>query len=381
MVIENRSFHVAKIQLLISTAAFFSFMVFGGCGPIDKLDEMKTTTGEMNQTTKDLRDKTAEMKDGLDKMSKSTDEMNKQTKELGALTEEVKNGTETLFQAMRQGDTSGLRRIGIREILTEKTLQGRVAEAGLFLQGFEFQVLGTVGKDKDQTFRESLYHQALLEFFLRIDELAPADGEIWPDANPSTTDDDENRASAFNAIAFALHQVNRQQLPDNSYGHPMSIYDLIIVALEMRPDIDSGRIVLPPGPHYIKEILGHEARVRQLLQTRYNMFAYAMLGSTTNLSEFSKVRQALKLLSRMDVDMTKSSRGAAFLQRIDEELLTHAVRTVDDMLNVGVEPKLTKMTSFVLSRVDFQFDRQSLLARKWRTYVSPELVVHRGSRR
>ncbi len=372
------------------------------CSEMKKVDEMKDNTADMRQTTKDLSAKTGEMKNGLDKMGKTTGEMNDQMKDLLTLTREqlieritqVSNSTGSLFDAMRQGDTSGLRRVGISELLKQTTLQGRLAEAGLYLQGFEFQVLGNVGRDSDPRFREVLYHQAMLEFFLKLEELAPKFGEVNAAAKPNLDDDVENRTSAFNAIAFALHKTNRQQLPDQAYGRPMSIYDLIIVALEMKPYIDSGQIVLPAGPSYIKEVLGNSRRVEQLLQTRYNMFVYGLLGATTNLSESGTMGQLWKLVWKLDIDLSEKSIGTAVLQRINEEIAAPAARTTSDMLNAGLTPKFDGKTSFVLSRLNLQFNTpakktefirstttEQMLNTFWRQYTQPTLELRKGSQR
>lgn len=391
-----------KVVIQFIVQALFVVSMLSACGEMKKLDEMKDNTSDMRQTTKELSTKTGEMKDGLDKMAGTTKEMNQTTKDLLTLTREeliermqkVSSSTNSLFDAMRQGDTSGLRRNGMIALLKQNTLQGQLAEAGLYLQGFEFQVLGTVGQDVDPQFRDMLYHQAMLEFFLKIDELAPKLGEVSPSAQPSATDDEENRNSAFNAIAFALHKTNREQLPDPAYGKPMSFYDLIMTALEMKPYIDSGRIVLPPGPSYIKEVLGHPERVEQLLQTRYNMFVYGLIGATTNLSEHSTLAQLWKLLWKLDIDLSEERVGTAVLQRLNEELLAPAVRTTDDMLNVGIKPQFTGKTSFALSHLNVRFNsapkktefvrmtaNETTLASKWKRYTEPQIEFHKGSRR
>ncbi len=372
------------------------------CSEMKKVDEMKDNTADMRQTTKDLSEKTGEMKNGLDKMGKTTGEMNDQMKDLLTLTREqlieritqMSNGMGSLFDVMRQGDTSGLRRVGISELLKQTTLQGRLAEAGLYLQGFEFQVLGNVGRDSEPRFREVLYHQAMLEFFLKIEELAPKFGEIDPAAKPNLEDDVENRTSAFNAIAFALHKTNRQQLPDPAYGRPMSVYDLIITALEMKPYIDSGQIVLPPGPSYIKEVLGNPRRVEQLLQTRYNMFVYGLLGATTNLSESGTMGQLWRLVWKLNIDLAEKTVGPAVLQRINEEIAGPAARTTSDMLNAGIVPQFDGKTSFVLSRMSVRFNtpakktefvrstsNEEALATFWKQYTNPSTQLRKGTLR
>lgn len=354
-------------------------MGLSACSEVKKVDEMRDNTREMNETTKTLRDKTGEMKSGLDQMAKTTDQMRDITAEMGKT-------TASLYDGMRQGDTSALRREFLQRIQNDMTLQGRIGDAGLYLMAFEFQVLGKTGRDLDIEFRDLLYQQAMLEFFMKIDEVAPKHYEVEPTATPTSDPTDaENKASAFNAIAFALHKTNRQQVADPRYGKPMSFYDLIIEALRMKPRIDSGEIVLPEGPHWVKEILARPARVKQLLQTRYNMFVFGMLGLTTNLVEYSKPMQLWKLWLNIDIDLTEKTRGRAGLQYIYEEVVKPAAATANDMLSVGVSPQFEMMSQVVLKSLKIRFHtsigaedmsiytRQETLVQLWARYTQSSL--------
>ncbi len=314
----------------------------------------------MNETTKTLLDKTGDVKDKLGDMSRTTSELDSKMQDLlevaksdltGRLGSVEKNMAE-LFDSMRQGDGSGLRRAAFDKLQLQRSLQGRVAEAGLYLMSFEFQVMGNVDIDHEASRRDLLYHQAVLEFFLKIDELALPQGKIMPHARPNVGEIDsvENRASAFNAFAFALHKVNRKQAADQNYGRPLSMYDLIMNALLLKPEVDNGRIRLPAGPHYVKEVLARPDRVRQLLMARYNMFAYGMLGLATNVGEQSTLRQALTFLGGLNIDISERKLGVAGLDYLIEEILHPASRTTRDMLAVGIKPELTLTSRIVLNR-------------------------------
>lgn len=365
------------------------------CSEMKKVDEMKDNTSEMNQTTKTLLDKTGEMKDGLDKMAGTTDKMANTTDDLRSLTKEellvrfdqMNETTNSLVDKMRQGDTASLRRETLDKIVRKTTLQGRLADAGIYLMAFEFQVLGQTGEDHNPRFRETLYQQAMLEFFLTIDELAPLGGEVDPSALPNTEEiaSVQNKTSAFNAIAFSLHKTNRQQVIDPAYGKAMSVYDLIMVALAMKPEIESGRIVLPKGPHFIKEILARPVRVRQLLQTRYNMFTYGLLGITTNLCEYGQIKQGWKLLTGLSLDLTEKTQGPATMGYLYDEIMEPAARTATDMTRVGIFPQMTLLTRTINSWVSIKFQdrnkstavtlegagREVELETLWRTYQKP----------
>lgn len=386
---------------LVATIGFFGFAAGGltGCSEIKKIDEMKDNTSQMNDTTKTLLEKTGDMKDKLGEMSTTTEELDSKMQDLlevakADLTERLHNVEKNmaeLFDSMRQGDGSGLRRAAFDKIQTQRSLQGRVAEAGLYMMSFEFQVMGNVGIDLDPARRELLYQQAVLEFFLKLDELALPAGKFIPHAKPDVDDpsSEENRASAFNALAFALHKVNRKQLADPSYGRPLSMYDLIMNALLLKPEIDNGRIQLPSGPHYIKEVLARPDRVRQLLMARYNMFAYGLLGLSTNMVEQSTLRQAVSLIGGLDVDISERRLGAAGLTYLIEEILEPASRTTRDMYAIGLKPERTLTTRFVLSRSNLTPNLKSsnltALERRalelWTDYRDPKFAMGSSAHR
>jgi DNA anti-recombination protein RmuC len=79
---------------------------------------MKDNTSQMNETTKTLLDKTGEMKDKLGEMSKTTDELDTKMEDLLGVAKEdlaermrnVETNMAELFDSMRQGDGSALRR-------------------------------------------------------------------------------------------------------------------------------------------------------------------------------------------------------------------------------------------------------------------------------
>lgn len=364
-------------MIMIATVS----LILAACGEVKKVDEMRDNTREMNETTKTLLDKTGDMKTGLDKMSKTTDQMRDITADLAKTTEKMNKTTARLYDGMRQGDTSGLRRELFKQIPKDSKLEGQIGDAGLYLMAFEFQVLGSTGHDEEPGFREMLYQQAMLEFFLKINEVAPKHFDVHPGANPTgKADDDESKTAAFNAIAFALHKTNRQQVADPRYGKPMSFYDLIIEALRMKPKIDSGEIVLPEGRHWVKEVLARPRRVQQLLQTRYNMFPFGMLGLTTNLVDFSKVTQLWKLLWDIDINLSESFRGRAELQYILEEVVGPAATTADDMISVGIEPEFTTMTGVVLRGMKLKFHADSSVQTLIPVYQREETVGNLWSR-
>lgn len=325
--------------------------------------------------------KTESMDAKMSDMKTLTSELLKLTKEeLAPTTGQVSKTSNEILDAGRQGTASQLRREALDKITKSTSSQSRLAEATLYVSSFEHQLLSTVGRDVDPEQRLLQYQQTMAEFMVRLDELAPKHGRIWPNAKPQLDEhSEENKAAAFNAIAFAISKNNRKQVPDPVFGKPMSIYDLIIHALKMKPEIDTGRLHLPAGPHYIKEVLSRPERVRQLLQSRYNIFAFALLTASSDFADYGTLGQALKLALTVDVDFSEARLGVAGQALIREEILVPAVTTAQDMLAIGLVPEHTKMTSFILSRLSVRptarfaalNDNDQLVLDLWQRYLNP----------
>ncbi|MCM2282065.1 MAG: hypothetical protein NDI61_09485, partial [Bdellovibrionaceae bacterium] len=244
--------------------------VLAGCGELKKLDQMRKSTDEMNRTTSEMNQTTRELLEETRKLHSETQDLHSQTEalyketqtvsreaaKLGRTTDElldvtrddlssqmrsVDRGFAELYDALRQGDSATLRRMSFQKMLEAKTVQNRIAEAGLFLMAFEYQLFSGIGQDISQDRKDILYQQAMMELFLRIDELAPNGEKIAPLASPqpSRLNSRENRASAFNALAAALHKTNRKQEVDSQHKEQVSVYALIIEALRMKPLYDS----------------------------------------------------------------------------------------------------------------------------------------------
>lgn len=353
--------NLAKQKFWITLPLLASItLVAAACGEVKKIDDMRTNTGEMNKTTKDLLDATGEMKGTTDGMRATTERMAEQTGTLLDLTESrlvprietMESGVSELYDALRQGDAANLRHTLTHSVLNSQNQKSRLAEAGLFFMSFEYQLFDSSGQDKSQERRLVLYHQAMMEFMLRIDELAPRGGRIWPEAKPNMNRaSEQNKASAFNAFVATMHKLNRKQGADPDFGHPVSAYDLIIASLKAKPGIDSGQLVLPAGNHYMKEVLSRPERVKQILQTRYNLFVYLLLGATTDLDEKNKLVQLYRFGRGINIDLNSQSIGSAHLDFITEEILQYAVQTRMDMIALGIEPKFSNTTRLIANRI------------------------------
>lgn len=374
------------------------FAALSGCGEFRKLDDMREATQEMNKTTKELLEKTKELHEETKELHTETQKVTAQAEHLGKTTDELlavtrddltkqmdslDNGFGELYDSLRQGDSANLRRMSFEKMLESKTLQNRLAEAGLFVMAFEYQLFSGVGQDVTRARKQLLYQQAMMELFLRIDELAPRGEKISPLASPqpNRVTSRENRASAFNCLAAVLHKTNRKQQLDSSSREQVSLYDLLITAMKMKPRIDSGSVRLPTGPHFAKEVLSRQARVKQLLQARHNMFVQLFLGASTDLAQKGPLGRSIGIARGIEVDLNSPEMGAAHLDFLIEEILKPAVETRTDMIALGIQPQLTRSMRLIAKRIRFRENdrapalisgRQKTVQELWNTYIGDE---------
>lgn len=374
---------VLSLMLVILTA----------CGELKKVDEMKDATSEMNDTTKTLLNETKDMKTELKGMKKVTDTMSETTNELRVLTrDKLLAATCMLYDNGRQGQTDQKRDEKLQLILKRAKFEERIADAGRYMMSFEFQLIGETCSDPTDAQRLLLYQQGTSEFFHSLKGLAPDDFDVNVRARPAELTDtgslytNENRTNAFNALSIVLHMKNRFQKTDPAFGHPVTMYDLIISALKAEKEIAAGRMKLPEGEHYIKEVLLWKPLALQLLQTRYNMMPLVVVGSRTQFSDRSELSQGLTLINpfaSLNVDLSeKTSGGVAALSKLEEQIMVPAVQTRSDLISLGITPEFTFITRRILAKVRKPQHRdptktsqltatESRISELWQTMLTP----------
>lgn len=348
----------------MKTKSFNLFLVtavmvtFSSCDMKQQLTEMHDSTGEMNDTTKKMNgtmenmDKTMKGMDGqMSGMNETMKGMDGQMKDMnGAMskmqevTKDMSEQTSELTDIAKIGDSSIQRRNAF-EALWKATSTGRkITEAVKYLISFEYQLFSGIGQDKSEEKRARLIHEATQEFFKDINEILTKSEQPKPlaEAEKGT---EENKESAFNAIAISLHKFNRKQEEyvnkfKLSKENILSMYGIISSTLKKKKDINEGLISRDELLDYEKEILINEEIAIRLLQARHNIVAVALL---CELSEINKgtvvagqnITAGKMLLSNWDV-------AAAKINLVQtEEYLKHiqSIYNTQNLLKeIGVAP-------------------------------------------
>lgn len=290
-------------RVLKALPALSLAVVFVACSEGKKLNDMHDATLEMNDTTKQLAKTSDDMKattqsvntvstqmnQKMDKMTTTTDKLAQVTERVGQVTEtvgaatvEVKHATEELTDMNRQGGSLGLRRSALKELRAATSAGMKVAQAAQYYEAFEFQLWNNQGQDAAPGKRDSLMKDAVTEFFEVIDEFdtggetATSDSFFYPDTN--------KKDAGFNALAAALHIVNRKQSEMNQ-KYPqfpvVSMLTLLQDAMLKEKDLAAGKIAASDLSATETEILAHRKTVVRLLQARHNFIGMIVLAKVS----------------------------------------------------------------------------------------------------
>lgn len=279
------------------------------------------------------------MHDATVKMSDTTEDMKTSTGEL-------KNQTDELYDALRQGNALQLRREAYNSILQAPTLFKKISEATKYFMSFEIQLWNGLGQDKSSSKRESLEQQATQEFFMEIEELAPRDNSIDPLAEPDAKDisSRDNMTASFNAMAVTMERTNRKQLENNDrLGERtvVSMYSLMEEALLAPRDV--------PQKGSIREVLAHEEKAIQILQTRYNMFPLMFIDAVSKLGDKNKVMQAKTLMMGWDLDL--SGMNATQVEFLKTEVLQQGLDAKNLLIKLGKKPEMNSKVARLIDKM------------------------------
>ncbi|MGZ3775919.1 MAG: hypothetical protein ACXVCY_19100 [Pseudobdellovibrionaceae bacterium] len=338
----------------IVTSSSVVLLLLSACSEQKKLDEMHDATLKMEKTTEQMNENTIQMKQNTVQMKETTVQMKEKTESLEKLTRDVKDMSEELYDALRQGNSLQLRREAYKSMLEAPTLFKKIAEAGEYFMSFEIQLWNQYGQDKDFQAREILKQQAAEEFFLVIEELAPRDGSVDPTQQADTLNinSDANRSASFNAMAAAMHKVNRKQhrsLKAVPSEKEVSMYTIMEEALLLPRDQAQ-----PKGA--AREVLVHEEKAIQLLQARYNIFQMIFIDAVSNIGGKSIVEKAKMAL--MGWEFNPESLSITKIKYLNTEVLNHALAAKNLLLKLGKKPILNDSLAGLLKHMNVKVNGQ-----------------------
>lgn len=265
-------------------------VAFVACAEQKKLSEMHDSTVEMNGTTKELLGVTKEMRETTEDLGKTTAEMRETTQEVVTVskamsekmdgmsekTVEVVRVTDELYDSSRQGVSLQLRRDALDALLRAQSGGKKLEEAAAYFMSFEYQLWTGWGVDGAVEKREELLRNAVEEFLKALHEFT-IKGDVAPFSESSgdahALHGDDNKQASFNALAAAVHSVNRKQ-EEMAHKNPqhqiVSMYGILLESLKLEKDVNEGLISLESLKSYQRVVLVNKELVVRLLQARHN---------------------------------------------------------------------------------------------------------------
>lgn len=362
----------SKSKLILSMT---TLLLVSACAEQEKLNEMhdatvkmeKTTgemnqnTGKMNEVTTKMDDKMAQMTNTTERVATTTESVDKKTAVVSAKLDNLGDMTNELYDALRQGNALQLRREALSSLLKASSMQMKLSESAKYFMSFEIQLWNIYGQDKDFDKRDILAQQATQEFFMEVAEFAPAGYDVDATATPDAEDihSDSNRTASFNALAAAMHQINRKQVStlnkDNRF-EKVSMYSLMAEALLAKKDIQANVANLGAKEKYMREVLAQEKLALQLLQTRYNIFPMIFVDLTTKISEKGLLGKAMMATLAWELDLDKLNKTQ--FEYFRTEVLQQALDAHKLMTQIGVKPKMGKKLAMILSKMRIKASRK-----------------------
>lgn len=302
---------------------------------------------EKKQLT-EMHDNTAEMKDTTVKMEKNMTDVQGKTVQLKDMTDE-------LYDALRQGNAVQLRRDAWKAILEAPTMFRKISEAGKYFMSYEMQLWNMNGQDLTPGKRDILAQQAAREFFLEVEELAPREGiDVTAEPNGRDINSVANRVASFNAMTVAIQEINRKQnttLEKDAKLDKISMLSIMEEALLAKKSLSEGTANLGTKEPYIREILVHEKKAIQILQTQYNLFPLVFIDQVSGINDKTWVGKAAMLLG-WTFDMDKLNAQQVVYLR--EEMLAKAIHARDVLKQIGVKAELDWKVARLLSKMKIE---------------------------
>jgi hypothetical protein len=301
------------------TVLILTSVLMTGCSLKKDVDDMISTTKNMDETTQSMDETTKEVKEvsenlflaGRDAMSRE-----KQEDVLKTLHEYIDAEEDAFFGGW---------------LTTEKRFTNVLQAAVEYHGAHSFQFYKARGLDSRE-YREELYAMAAEVFFLDIKRWVhdsydvQASGRIW---------------EVLSALSVGMSKVYFQQhvIAKEKGIEELSLYDIIAESLRLKERYEAGKKV----PVYVEKVLANEQEARYMLELRHNYFLALVLSGISDLEDahFAGIsnldhllHKAGYLYSPWEVDLTEYN-AAQF--KIWNEWLGKAEATRDVLMDIGAD--------------------------------------------
>lgn len=293
-----------------------------------KMATMVDTTSQLNEKMGGMAKDVAGMREELQAARVDIKDMSQKMKSMSSGIQTIETVSREGLDLGKQGQSATARSEFLNNLREAREYGKKLIEARKFIVAFEYQ-LYTDGLGQKDGKREYLIDEAFQELFQAAVSFETS--EIDPLADPSHNEK-SNKQASFNALAAALHFVNRKQEDlhqDNSQVEVKSMYDMMMEALKEK----NSQKQLSKAQ---EEILNHEKVAIQLLQARHNFIGTIILNNLTDLKKswFTKIAH---LLFPWKVDITHLNTSTVARLKIFAQ---YALKTRQDIQSLGITPEV-----------------------------------------
>ena len=327
-----------------TSVAGLAVVMSSSCAMIKNLDDMHDGMVSMDDTTKRMKNSTADMNE---KMDATNEEIHKTNLYIAAQ-----------YSDLRQGSAATLRIESLRRMEESDSIEAKISNAALFYMALEFQLWKNFGKDTEES-RIGLYDQAMAQYFRELPEYTHNKSTL----DPSSTNDDMESVDAL-AVAMHFANPNALMLDEKRNIKAMTVLKLIEDTLKERWDIWAMpfHVQRDKVPEYKREILKNQELAVYMLQVRHNFLAAMALAKISDL----KAGGWKGFWAKLDAYFTKWE-GKLVRNNITQldfanVWVTEAIRTRDKLVELGYEPKYNSKLKRIFGHMTFstgQFPRPS----------------------
>jgi len=287
--------------------AFAMFVIFiSGCGALDTMDDMKSTTAHMDKTTDDMSKNTQDLNKKTDELDKKTGEVDENVKHTSNTTDDLKQISQNMFDDFlnvhiqgRKGNSWTIRADAWRYMNAEPQVVGKISWAAGFFEAMENQLwIDHFFDDKQRL--EKLNKDAVDQFLrLSFAEIDKLHSRWFHDRFETNPFDHDNQAKNLFAAAVTMHLINpdEERLYAEHKLQKISMMDLLKTALASEKEYNQkGPAAFP---EYVKEVLQLKPAAIYLLRLRANFLAGMAFGKMAKLDDRNNIVQDVNGLKDM----------------------------------------------------------------------------------
>lgn len=292
-------------------------------------------------------------------LPKQMDGMAQNTEQLKSETEQVRQTSDELYDALRQGTAVQLRNQLFKTMLEAESTGRKIAAAVHYLMSFEYQLYTGFGNDQDPVKRDHFRGEATQEFFMSLKDIYLNTDQVDPLAQGSASDiySLANKDATFNALSLGLHMLNRKQT-ENLKGLPtessVSMLTMIEDSLNFEKSLNAKQIQFDELPVFARHVLTNKKMAIKLLQARQSMAKAVFLAEASPLLEgtnkFSKFYQ-FSTMNTVGWDLKMNELTEAQVNSF-LELLSHMHHSQRILTKMGIRPQTNRWIERMLKKMN-----------------------------